>query len=132
MPEFLRGIPRVVLAVVDFGSVAPVRAFIEVFKRAGISIDAPIARGPMGLNKRDHIKAILAVPSVAQQWQNNRGRAATEADIDAIYHAFTPIQIEVVKDRAAPIPGAVSVIAGLRKSGIKVGSCSGYNAPISE
>ena len=116
--------------IVDYGSVAPVLAFIEVFKRAGIDINQPIARGPMGLNKRDHIKAILAVPSVALQWQKKQGRAASEADIDGLYHAFTPIQVEVVKGRAKPIPGAVELIASLRKSGIKVGSCSGYNAPI--
>lgn len=117
--------------IVDFGSVAPVHAFIEVFKRGGVAIDQPIARGPMGLNKRDHIKAILAVPTVAKQWQTKYGRAASEADIDGLYHAFTPIQIEVVKNRAVPIAGAVDVIASLRKRGIKVGSCSGYNEPIS-
>lgn len=86
----------------------------------------------MGLNKRDHIKAILAVPSVAQQWQHKHGRAASEVDIDGLYHAFTPIQVEVVKGRAVPIAGAVDLIAALRKQGIKVGSCSGYNEPISE
>ena len=116
--------------IIDYGSVAPVHAFMEVFKRAGVTIDQPIARGPMGLNKRDHIKAILSVPSVAQQWQTKHGRVASEADIDQLYHAFTPIQVEVVKGRATPIPGAVDVIASLRKQGIKVGSCSGYNAPI--
>ena len=86
----------------------------------------------MGLNKRDHIKAILAVPSVAQQWQHKHGRAASEVDIDGLYHAFTPIQVEVVKGRAVPIAGAVDLIAALRKQGVKVGSCSGYNEPISE
>jgi hypothetical protein len=111
-------------------SIAPVLAFIETFKRAGISIDQPIARGPMGLNKRDHIKAILAVPSVAQQWQSKHGNPWSERDVDALYHAFTPVQIETVRRRADPIPGALSVIAGLRKTGVKVGSCSGYNEPI--
>ena len=33
--------------IVDHGSVAPVHAFIEVFKRAGVKIDQPIARGPV-------------------------------------------------------------------------------------
>jgi phosphonoacetaldehyde hydrolase len=111
-------------------SVAPVTAFVEVFKRAGIVIDQTIARGPMGFNKRDHIKAILAVPSVAQQWREKRGAAWSENDVDGLYHAFTPIQIEVVKRRAEPIPGAISLIANLRKQGVKVGSCSGYNEPI--
>ena len=43
--------------IVDYGSLAPIAAFIECFSQAGVPIDAPTARGPMGRNKRDHITA---------------------------------------------------------------------------
>lgn len=117
--------------IVDYGSCAPAEAFIEVFRRAGVAIDTATARGPMGKNKRDHISEIIYAPHVVPAWKAAHGGAApTEADIDAIYAAFTPVQVEVVKRRAAPVPGALAAIAALRARGIKVGSCSGYNPEI--
>lgn len=116
--------------IVDYGSCAPVLAFQEVFKREGVSIDVSTARGPMGTNKRDHIKSILAVPTVSTAWTKLKGAAPTEADIDRIYHAFTPIQMEAAATRAQPIPGAVDIFAHLRERGISIGSCSGYNDEI--
>lgn len=116
--------------IVDYGSCAPAEAFVEVFRRSGVTIDVATARGPMGKNKRDHISEIIYAPHVSKSWQSVHGRAPGEADIDSIYAAFTPVQIDVVRRRSAPIPGAIGVIAKLRESGIKVGSCSGYNPEI--
>lgn len=65
------------------------------------------ARAPMGSNKRDHIKAIMFAPHVAKAWAvAHAGAEPNEADVDALYAAFTPIQIEVVRTRSDPIPGA--------------------------
>lgn len=116
--------------IVDYGSCAPAEAFCEVFKRAGVSIDVATARGPMGKNKRDHISEIIYAPHVSTLWRTVHGQAPTEADIDKVYAAFTPVQVEVVKRRSAPIPGALATIAALRAQGIKIGSCSGYNTEI--
>ena len=52
--------------VVDFGSRAPMGAFVEVFARFGVPITIAQARGPMGLPKRAHIAALLAEPAIAQ------------------------------------------------------------------
>lgn len=116
--------------IVDFGSCAPAEAFVEVFKRAGVAIDVATARGPMGKNKRDHISEIIYAPHVSAAWQAAKGAPPGEADIDRIYAAFTPVQVEVVKRRSAPVPGALEVVAALRGRGVRVGSCSGYNAEI--
>jgi phosphonoacetaldehyde hydrolase len=117
--------------IVDYGSCAPAEAFVEVFRRAGVAIDTATARGPMGKNKRDHISEIIYAPHVAKAWaEAHHGSQPTEADIDCIYAAFTPVQVEVVRRNSAPIPGALEAIAALRKRGIKVGSCSGYNPQI--
>lgn len=117
--------------IVDHGSCAPVLAFIEVFKRNGVTIDVPTARGPMGTNKRDHISAILAVPEVAAAWATaHAGVRPGEASIDALYAQFTPIQVEVAATRTAPIRGAVEVVAALRARGVRCGGDSGYNAEI--
>jgi len=112
--------------VVDYGSCAPLAAF-------GVPVSAAVARGPMGSNKRDHIAEILRAPGVAQDWARAHGGAAPgEADIDALYAAFTPLNVAAARARAAPVPGAVELVAALRARGVKVGGNSGYNAEIME
>jgi phosphonoacetaldehyde hydrolase len=127
-------LPSPVLAVifdwagtlVDHGSLAPTQIFVDAFQTFGIRITLEQARGPMGLSKRLHIHQLLKDPSVQAQWQTSFGRPSTEADIDAIYERFMPLQIEKVGAYSQPIPGAVETLAWLRSRGIKIGSCSGY------
>ncbi|MBC8130513.1 MAG: phosphonoacetaldehyde hydrolase, partial [Rhizobiaceae bacterium] len=76
--------------VVDFGSLAPMGAFVETFAEFGVAITIEEARGPMGMAKRPHIATLLALPGVAAAWQAARGNAPTEADIDAVYDVFVP------------------------------------------
>jgi len=112
--------------LVDFGSFAPTQVLVDAFAGYGFSISLAEARVPMGMAKRDHIKAITRIPAVAQRWQAQYGSLASEAQIDQIYHAFMPLQIEQVAAYSAPIPGAVETLQQLRQQGIKIGSCSGY------
>ena len=44
---------------VDFGSRAPILAFMALFKDNKVEITVEEARAPMGLEKRDHITAVL-------------------------------------------------------------------------
>src|SRR5215813_2244222 len=90
---------------VDYGCFAPVAVFIEVFNRQGIEISIAQARAPMGLEKRDHIRAISQQPEIAARWDMVWQRPCTEADIDAMYRASVGIQRAVVTDYAALIPG---------------------------
>lgn len=112
--------------LVDFGSLAPTQIFVEAFATFGITITLAQARGPMGLSKWDHIQQLLQDSSIAAQWHATFGRAPTNADIDAIYARFMPMQIAKVGEFSAPIPGAVETLQWLRSQGLKVGSCSGY------
>jgi phosphonoacetaldehyde hydrolase len=123
-------VPGVILdwagTVVDFGCMAPAQTFIEAFEGFGITVTQPQARGPMGMAKWDHIKSILSLPEITAAWTAKHGTAWTEADVDAIYAAFTPRQAEVVAQYADPIPGALDTVAWLRGRGIKIGSTTGY------
>jgi phosphonoacetaldehyde hydrolase len=116
--------------VIDFGSLAPMGAFVETFAEFGVAISIEEARGPMGMAKRPHILAIMALPRVAEAWTKRHGHAPTEAEIDAVYAAFVPKNVAVAARYATLIPGAAEIVAELRSRGIKIGSSTGYTREI--
>jgi phosphonoacetaldehyde hydrolase len=116
--------------VVDYGSLAPMAAFVETFAEFGVTISVDEARGPMGMAKRPHIVAIMGLPRVAEAWAERHGHAPAETDIDAVYAAFVPKNIAVAAHYANLIPGAADVVAELRREGVKIGSSTGYTREI--
>ena len=115
---------------VDFGCMAPVQAFISVFAQRGVTITAAQARLPMGLHKRDHIRAITRMESVARLWESANGRPCGEQDIDALYHDFIPAQLHCLglREHTQLIPGVLELVAALRQRGLRIGSTTGYAA----
>ncbi|MGL4667998.1 MAG: phosphonoacetaldehyde hydrolase, partial [Saezia sp.] len=84
--------------IVDFGSCAPMGALVRLFNAFNIDLSIAQARIPMGMAKRDHIQALLALPNVAQQWQTIYGKNSDEKDLDLLYQAFIPMNAEVIAD----------------------------------
>jgi phosphonoacetaldehyde hydrolase len=99
---------------VDHGSLAPVAAMQSVFASFGIDVTAGEIRKSMGLPKKDHLRAILAA------------RSGT-ADVEALYEAFIPRQLEVLAEHAEVIEGVPEAIDRMRSRGLKIGSTTGYN-----
>jgi len=112
--------------VIDFGSFAPTRIFVEAFAAFDVELSLAEARVPMGLGKWDHIRALCDQPAVAARFERRFGRLPGDADVTAIYERFMPLQIARVAEHSALIPGALEAIAALRDRGLKIGSCSGY------
>ena len=116
--------------VVDHGSRAPMGAFVRAFAEFGVAIDVADARGPMGMAKWDHIHAVGHSPRVAAAWRAKHGRDFSDADVDAIFAVFEPMNVASVVDHAGFIPGALEAIDALRARGVKIGSTTGYTRPI--
>ena len=114
---------------IDFGSFAPVGAFVEAFRRFGIEATAAEARAPMRAPKWHHVRAMLEMPGIARQWQARHGRAPQAADVDKVYDVFVPMNEDVVADYATLVPGTVET---LRARGMKIGSTTGYTRSIME
>lgn len=113
--------------IVDFGSRAPVLAFVQVLAEHGIAVSEADVRVPMGLHKRAHLEAILAMPHVAAQMQ---GRA--DGLVDALYEAFTATQLQVIDQTSQLIEGFAEAAALLRQRGMRITATTGYTGPMSE
>jgi hypothetical protein len=72
--------------------------FVGRFERERPELGAIALRALVERTKIDPAKLFAHAPRVY--------RERTEADVDALYAAFTPVQVEVVRRRAAPIAGA--------------------------
>lgn len=111
---------------IDFGCLAPAGAFVAAFAAKGVIVTLSEARGPMGLHKKDHIRAMLRTDSVGAKWRAAAGREWTEADVEALYQDVTPRQVEAASKYSDLIPGVVSTVAELRRRGVKVAATTGY------
>ena len=116
--------------LVDYGSRAPMGAFVETFAQFGVEITIEEARGPMGMAKRPHIATLCAHPRIAAAWAARHGKPPGEADIDALYEVFVPKNVAVAEAYADAIPGVAETLAGLRARGVKIGSSTGYTREI--
>ena len=62
--------------------VAPAVVFVEVFKRQKVEISMVEARGPMGLRKDLHIKALTEVDEIKERWKKIHGKYPEQSDVD--------------------------------------------------
>lgn len=111
---------------VDFGSRAPISAFCDVFKAHGVAISIDEARGPMGSEKKAHIRSLLSEPRIRAAWVEVHGAEPSEAQIDQMYADLTPLTREQIASHSALIPGVTEAIADARARGCRIGSTTGY------
>jgi phosphonoacetaldehyde hydrolase len=100
--------------------------FVRAFAGRGVDITPEEARGPMGLHKKDHIRALLQQPAIARRWRERHGDAATEHDVDDLYRRFMPLQLEVIDAFAGLVPGLLDCLGVLRGKGLAIGATTGY------
>jgi phosphonoacetaldehyde hydrolase len=111
---------------VDHGGLAPLTPFVRAFATRGVVITSEEARGPMGLSKKDHLRALLRMPAVARRWRERYGRDATEDDVDELYRRFIPLQLETIDEHAGLVPELLDCVAVLRSQGVAIGATTGY------
>lgn len=111
---------------VDFGSRAPAAAFQRVFAAHGVEVTDAEARAPMGLNKRQHLVAMLNQSRIEALWQAVHGRSWNEADVDQMYHDFMPLQLETIAAHSELVPGLLDVVRELSTLECQVAGTTGY------
>lgn len=112
---------------VDYGCFAPVQAFMETFKAAGVEPTMGETRAPMGMLKIDHIRTMLHMERIETEWTRVHGAAPTEADVHALYEPYEERLLSILHNFAEPKPGVLDAVAELRAMGVRIGSTTGYN-----
>jgi phosphonoacetaldehyde hydrolase len=115
---------------VDYGCMGPAAVFVDVFAKFEIEVSIAEARRFMGLEKRAHLGAMCELPGVIAQWEQRHGKTPDEAAVDALYDLTEPMMVAAIARHADPIPGLLEFAAAMRSRGIKIGSCTGYTAPM--
>jgi phosphonoacetaldehyde hydrolase len=117
---------------VDFGSIGPAAVFVDVFAKFGVDVSVADVRQFMGVAKKDHIRNICSLPSVVAQWQKQNDRPPDESDVERIYAETEPMMVHTVERHADLIPGLLETVEALHRQSVKIGSSTGYTAPIME
>jgi phosphonoacetaldehyde hydrolase len=106
---------------IDHGSLAPVRTLQKLFAGRGVAVTEAEARRDMGIHKKDHIRALLRA---------KMGAPPNEGEVEDLFAAFIPMQMDCLAAYSAVIPGVPAAVAELRVRGIKIGSTTGYTRPM--
>jgi phosphonoacetaldehyde hydrolase len=110
--------------------IAPAVVFVEVFKNQGVDISMTEARGPMGLRKDLHIKALTEDPVIRDRWRGIHDRYPGQDDVDRMFADFVPAQVACLPNYTTLLPGVAEVTQRLQKQGIKIGSTTGFLRPM--
>jgi phosphonoacetaldehyde hydrolase len=116
--------------IVDFGCFAPTMSIVETFAARGVVITTEEARGPMGLEKREHILRLLADERIRAVWKNATKDDPCPQDADILYKELEPRLARAVQRHARLVPGARELAEELRAWGIRIGSTTGYLRPL--
>ena len=114
----------------DFGSKAPVDVFDRTFRQKGLQFTLDEINAPMGMEKKAHIKSMLATERGSSMWNEVYSRSWNEDDIEEVYQCFEANLRTVVAEYAKLISGVAETVAKLREMGLKIGSTTGYTADI--
>jgi phosphonoacetaldehyde hydrolase len=115
---------------VDHGSMAPVRVLQRIFADCGIEITEDEARRDMGVLKKDHIRALLHAPRIAEAWRKRYHQIPQEQDVENLFANFIPQQMKCLAEYSPVISGVPEAVQRLRHRGLKIGSTTGYTRPM--
>lgn len=111
---------------VDYGCFAPVQAFKNAFNAYGLKPTNDQIREPMGKLKIDHIKTMLEMSSINQEFIKKYNREFNDIDVNNIYELFEKSLMSQIVNHTKIKPYVLETVTKLKELGIKIGSTTGY------
>lgn len=112
---------------IDQGSCGPIDAFIKIFSAKGIKINGDQVRGPMGMHKITHIKKLLEIQDINDQWVTKFKNPPEDSDVLELFKMFEPALEKSLLQHSKLISGVAETVKEIRKKEIKIGSSTGYS-----
>lgn len=113
---------------VDHGCKGPAAVFGRAFEKFDIYPTQEEIRLPMGNEKREHVRLMLSMPRLWEEWIAKYGKAPDDEDVNKIFSQVRELMAPTLADFSRPVPDCVPVMEKLREKKIKIGSCTGYSA----
>jgi phosphonoacetaldehyde hydrolase len=116
------------------GVKVPVIAFDEVLSEYGINLSWDRIRIPMGFDKKTHLRELLAMTDVSQQFESAHGREWTDTDVEKMYDHLRDTLAETVvcEGLSDVIGGVLPTLAKLKRQGKKLAITTGYGTEAAE
>ena len=101
---------------------------MQLLRNHNIIVDWATIRKPMGNYKPKHLRMLLELPEVKEQYLREFGHPYTEEEFDMLVGEFRPLMTKYIvdDDLSKPIEGALECIYKLKEAGISVGCDTGY------
>jgi phosphonoacetaldehyde hydrolase len=115
---------------VDYGSLAPIRVLQKIFADRGVEITEEEARRDMGVLKSDHIRTLLSLPRIADEWERRYRQTPGEDEAGKLFADFISQQMPCLAQHSKVILGVTEAVQRLRERGLKIGSTTGYTRPL--
>ncbi|MGN1317525.1 MAG: phosphonoacetaldehyde hydrolase [Lachnospirales bacterium] len=112
--------------LVDYGCMAAIETYREIFDKYHIKLSTEEIRRGMGQDKVDHIRDILESERIAKLWFERTGMEPNEGDVSELNRCFQKTIIEKFPYHSEPKEHVKNTIMNLREQGIKIGSTTSY------
>lgn len=112
--------------MVDYGCMAAIETYREIFAEYGITLTTEEIRKGMGQDKVDHIRQIIETDRIAKLWFEKTGMEPNEGDVSELNRQFQKVIIKKFEFHSEPKEHVRHTISILRDMGIKIGSTTSY------
>ncbi len=118
--------------IIDYGCMATEEIYRDIFKEFNIELTTKEIRAKMGIEKVDHIRAILESERISKLWLKNTGMEPNEGDVRELNRHFEAKIFDKLAKYCEPKEYVKQTIIKLRESGIRIGSTTSYSTEVME
>ena len=68
----------------------------------------------------------VEMPEIRERWKGIHGSDPDQGDVDRMFADFVPMQLDCLRQYTAVLPGVAEAVQKLQKSGVKIGSTTGF------
>ncbi len=118
--------------IIDYGCMATEEIYRDIFKEFNIDLTTKEIRTKMGIEKVDHIRAILESDRISKLWLKNTGMEPNEGDVRELNRHFEAKIYDKLIKYCQPKEYVKQTLIKLRESGIRIGSTTSYPTEVME